>query len=591
MNKPTPTKLVLLMSAAGLGLSWSGTALASRESDALPALSLPTNPALRDEKGCQFGTADGWVSCSIPEAELQRTLVATATSLVPLPAPVSSPGGNPAATHAWQADRREVPSPARAEDGAAAGGALDALAWVTMDDPRQLLAPPKAAASAETPAPARPQRPNAVISESDRARASATAQASDNAQAPVERTARVAVAPSQPSVAATAAAPEAGPALAVDRRAADASAAKGLSDAEWASIDRVLASLVDVVGSQLEDPPAVAASHAGQPAAPVAVPAAAIVVPVERAGQAAPAAADSGHRMARAADADDIVVSTHNDKVLMSLAALRSDKASDVGGALAAPEEKGKASKTVVVRHSDKVLQTLALFQCSRDELARGCAAEPESELPSTLSAPNAWEPFEPAPESAVASLGLGLGVELDIDLDQLALPAAPPDRAAHAQADAPAEPSFAAAHERSVLGGELVALNRDKLDEVRGGFVTDGGLKISFGIERAVYLNGSLVTTTSLNIADLSKIAGGQAQVSGNGAGTLGLLQSGTGNVFAPGSFSSTAAGTIIQNTLDNQKIKTITTIDAVVNSSGILRAINLQSSMRSAIVDSLRR
>jgi len=46
-----------------------------------------------------------------------------------------------------------------------------------------------------------------------------------------------------------------------------------------------------------------------------------------------------------------------------------------------------------------------------------------------------------------------------------------------------------------------------------------------------------------------------------------------------------------VIQNTLDNQKINTITRIDAVVNSSGIMRSINLQSSMRSAIVDSLRR
>lgn len=121
---------------------------------------------------------------------------------------------------------------------------------------------------------------------------------------------------------------------------------------------------------------------------------------------------------------------------------------------------------------------------------------------------------------------------------------------------------------------------------------MTDGGLRISFGIERAVYLNGNLVATTSLNIADLAKISGGQAQVTTSGTtGGLALLQNGAGNVLAPGSITSTAAGTVIQNTLDNQKINTITRIDAVVNSSGIMRSINLQSSMRSAIVDSLRR
>ena len=116
-------------------------------------------------------------------------------------------------------------------------------------------------------------------------------------------------------------------------------------------------------------------------------------------------------------------------------------------------------------------------------------------------------------------------------------------------------------------------------------------GLKVSFGIERAVYLNGDLVTTTSLNVSELSRISGGRAQVSTTGPGSLALVQSGLGNAFQPGTISQTAAGTVIQNTLDNQKIQTITRIDAVVNSSSIIRSMNLQSSMRSAVVDSLRR
>ena len=79
---------------------------------------------------------------------------------------------------------------------------------------------------------------------------------------------------------------------------------------------------------------------------------------------------------------------------------------------------------------------------------------------------------------------------------------------------------------------------------------------------------------------------------MTGTGVGSLGLVQSGAGNVFLPGAISSSAAGTtIIQNSLDGQKIQTMTTIDAVVNSTGILRSINLQSSMQSAIVNSLRR
>jgi hypothetical protein len=152
--------------------------------------------------------------------------------------------------------------------------------------------------------------------------------------------------------------------------------------------------------------------------------------------------------------------------------------------------------------------------------------------------------------------------------------------------------PVAAVRSERDGVGHGSVALSADRLDEVRGGFVTEGGLKISFGIERAVFLNGSLVATTTLNIADLSKISGGQAQVSAVGAtGSLAVIQTGGGNLFAPGTISTTAAGTVIQNTLDNQKINTITRIDAVVNSLSILKSMSLESSMRSAIVNSLRR
>jgi hypothetical protein len=178
----------------------------------------------------------------------------------------------------------------------------------------------------------------------------------------------------------------------------------------------------------------------------------------------------------------------------------------------------------------------------------------------------------------------------LDIDLDLLHRPTPRPEKievGRHAHADLPVERQG----NRGALGASVVALSAEKLDEVRGGFTTDNGLKISFGIERAVYLNGNLVTTTSLNIADLSKISGGRAQVTGDGAGVLALVQSGSRNMFAPGTISTTAAGTVIQNTLDHQKINTITRIDAVVNSSSILRSISLESSMRSALIDSLRR
>ncbi|MGN5480352.1 hypothetical protein ACTMU2_37045 [Cupriavidus basilensis] len=45
----------------------------------------------------------------------------------------------------------------------------------------------------------------------------------------------------------------------------------------------------------------------------------------------------------------------------------------------------------------------------------------------------------------------------------------------------------------------------------MRGGFDA-GGLQVSFGIERAVYINGALVVATSLNIPDVGRITTDQA-------------------------------------------------------------------------------
>jgi hypothetical protein len=305
---------------------------------------------------------------------------------------------------------------------------------------------------------------------------------------------------------------------------------------------------------------------------------------------APPANPPGGHSdlLWRSSEADDIVVAaSHSDKVLLDLAALRAhvDAQTDSCGA--------HLSKTIVLRHSDKVLQTLALFQPRKaSRAAFGCSQEPQDRAQGV--APEAAAQTRAGMEPAAGSASAAVAQEVDILLDlspTAAHRSAQPLAPAQAAPAAPPEAPSAGRANRRAIGSDMVAVSSQRLDEVRGGFVTETGLKVSFGIERAVYLNGSLVTTTSLNISDLSKIAGGQAQVTGAGSGSLALVQSGSGNAFSPGSISSTAAGTVIQNTLDNQKINTITRIDAVVNSSGILRSINLQSSMRSAIVDSLRR
>ena len=61
--------------------------------------------------------------------------------------------------------------------------------------------------------------------------------------------------------------------------------------------------------------------------------------------------------------------------------------------------------------------------------------------------------------------------------------------------------------------------------------------------------------------------------------------------NLVSAGAMSPGSIGTVVQNTIDGQKIQNLTMINATVNSLGVLRGINLQSSLRGAVIDSLRR
>ena len=124
----------------------------------------------------------------------------------------------------------------------------------------------------------------------------------------------------------------------------------------------------------------------------------------------------------------------------------------------------------------------------------------------------------------------------------------------------------------------------------MRGGFEAAGGLQISFGIERSVYINGSLVTTTSLNVADSGQVT----TVSSNQlvpGSSIALIQSGANNTFRSGPGTATNAAIVIQNSLDNQKIQGVTVVTATVNSLALTKSANIQSSIQDALTGSLRR
>lgn len=142
-------------------------------------------------------------------------------------------------------------------------------------------------------------------------------------------------------------------------------------------------------------------------------------------------------------------------------------------------------------------------------------------------------------------------------------------------------------------------------LDAMRGGFSLGGGLEVSFGITRAVFINGQLVTETTLNfsrVAELSQEVVGklqqlqQLQVVQNGPGNSVV----TGTVSAPGKaggdsgptvsvLPGVAAGTVIQNSLNNQQILHQTIINASSNGLGLMRLSTLNETLSDAIRQSI--
>lgn len=142
-------------------------------------------------------------------------------------------------------------------------------------------------------------------------------------------------------------------------------------------------------------------------------------------------------------------------------------------------------------------------------------------------------------------------------------------------------------------------------LDSLRGGFSMGEGVLVSFGITRAVFINGALITETTLNVGRMADLTPAQATQMSLQLKTLSLVQNGPGNTFAPGSstttgspiaagptvitIAGTTAGTIIQNSLNNQQISYQTIVNANSNGLGMVRSLNLHDTLTEAIQQSI--
>jgi hypothetical protein len=153
---------------------------------------------------------------------------------------------------------------------------------------------------------------------------------------------------------------------------------------------------------------------------------------------------------------------------------------------------------------------------------------------------------------------------------------------------------------------GQWQMASAARLEAMRGGFEAAPGLKVSFGMVRSVAINGELVSRTSFQLPDMSRITEAQARMASLAMRDAGLVQNGPGNYLqrdpqaasgaasvatqtSLGAMPGLGAATVIQNTLDNQVIRQITEISTGVNTLGVLKMVNAQAALKDALLGGL--
>ena len=137
---------------------------------------------------------------------------------------------------------------------------------------------------------------------------------------------------------------------------------------------------------------------------------------------------------------------------------------------------------------------------------------------------------------------------------------------------------------------GLWMAASDHALDQLRGGFEVGGGLMVSFGITRAVFINGQLATSTSFQVGDVTKLTSAQAEVLRQQVPAQAqVVQNGAGNTVDASSVTAPLA-TYIQNTLNDQTIRNQTVIQATSSGLSVVKGLNLQSTLNDSINNAVR-
>lgn len=137
--------------------------------------------------------------------------------------------------------------------------------------------------------------------------------------------------------------------------------------------------------------------------------------------------------------------------------------------------------------------------------------------------------------------------------------------------------------------GSEWLAASDSLLDTMRGGFLAPG-VMVSFGITRTVHINGMLASSFSFEVGDLGSINATRAAQLAQQTSAVSVVQNGPGNTFAA-VLRAASPAVVIQNTLSNQQIQSVTQIDVVSNGMSLLKNLNLNQTLSDALGAAARR
>lgn len=115
-------------------------------------------------------------------------------------------------------------------------------------------------------------------------------------------------------------------------------------------------------------------------------------------------------------------------------------------------------------------------------------------------------------------------------------------------------------------------------LDEIRGGFELPENLRASFTLERTAHLNGERVAHLVVEIPDIARMTAEQASALAEAADVL-VIQNGPNNAFNLTDLGP--AATVIQNTLNDQRLVALTTLSVSVNTLGAYQDMNFHDGL----------